>query len=257
MTSSPPAKLTVSNCNVAYSRDITILRDISCSARDRAITGIIGPNGAGKSTLLKGIAGFAPVSQGDVRIDDRPISGTPSQRLRDFGIAFVPQAHSLFAEMSVRENLRMGGWTRRRDKQWLRRRIDSCCELFPELHGHLARAAGDLSGGQQRLLEIARSLISEPSVLLLDEPTVGLSPRLAEEVYQQVASLPARSGVTILLVDQNIRDCLRIADYVYVLMMGRNDTEGPAAEIRDRLPEIVQGWMQRKGSGADIGEANA
>lgn len=257
MNTRAPVELTASHCNVAYSRDISILRDISCTAAAGAITGIIGPNGAGKSTLLKGIAGFAPISEGEVRVNGRVISGTPAQRLRHFGVAFVPQAHSLFPEMTVRENLRMGGWTRRREKAWLHRRMDACCELFPELYRQLSMAAGDLSGGQQRLLEIARSLISEPSILLLDEPTVGLSPRLADEVYRQVASLPARSGVTILLVDQNIRDCLRIADYVYVLMMGRNDTEGPAAEIQERLPEIVHGWMRRKGSGADIGGTSA
>lgn len=256
MNASRASQLTVADCQVAYSRDITILRDITCNARAGHITGIIGPNGAGKSTLLKGIAGFAPVSEGEVCVDGRPVTGSPSRRLRDFGIAFVPQAHSLFPEMTVRENLRMGGWTRRRDKAWLRRRMSACCELFPEFDGQMSMAAGDLSGGQQRLLEIARSLISEPRILLLDEPTVGLSPRLAAEVYGQVASLPARSGITIMLVDQNIRECLRVADYVYVLMMGRNDTEGPAHDIEKRLPEIVKGWMQRSGSGADIGAAS-
>lgn len=244
--------LVISGLQVAYSRDISILRGVDCHARAGQITGIIGPNGAGKSTLLKGVAGLAPTTGGELFIDGRRVTGTPAQRLRDAGVAFVPQEHSVFPEMSVRENLRLGGWTRRRQRAWLRRRIDFCCHLFPELAERLSMMAGDLSGGQQRLLEIARGLMCEPSVLLLDEPTVGLSPRLATEVYEQIRALPAGSGVTVLLVDQNVRECLRISDYVYVLAMGRNDTEGSAQDISDRLPEIVQGWMQRKGSGLDV-----
>ncbi len=252
MTGKQAADLEVSDLKVSYSGDISILRGVDCHARAGQITGIIGPNGAGKSTLLKGVAGLAPVTGGRLHVDGRRIEGTPAQRLSDFGIAFVPQEHTIFPEMSVRENLRMGGWTRRRQRGWLRQRIDFCCNLFPELAERLHMMAGDLSGGQQRLLEIARGLMCEPSVLLLDEPTVGLSPRLATEVYEQIAALPAGSGVTVLLVDQNVRECLRIADYVYVLAMGRNDTEGTAQDISDRLPQIVQGWMQRKGSGLDV-----
>lgn len=257
MSAETDIKLEIASCKVAYNRDINILRDVSCKARAKSITGVIGPNGAGKSTLLKAIAGFARVSDGEIRVDGHTLTGTPAERLRDFGIAFVPQAHSLFPEMTVRENLRMGGWIRRHDKDWLHARLDACYDLFPGLMSQSGKKAGDLSGGQQRLLEIARSLVSEPSILLLDEPTVGLSPGLSDEVYEQVINLPERSGVTIILVDQNIRDCLRISDHVYVLMMGQNDTDGPAQDIQERLPEIVRGWMQRKGSGADISEARS
>lgn len=252
MTSHGALELSISGLDVAYERDIAILRQISFQARAEQVTGIIGPNGAGKSTLLKSIAGLAPAKRGEILVGGRAVSGTPGHRLQEFGIAFVPQEHTVFPEMSVGENLRLGGWIRRRDKAWLSRRMAACCELFPQLKSRLTTPAGQLSGGQQRLLEIARGLICEPTVLLLDEPTVGLSPQLADEVYGQLASLPKRSGTTIVLVDQNVHDCLRIADYVYVLLMGCNDTQGSAASIEGRLQDIVQGWMQRKGSGLDV-----
>jgi len=251
MSDSGSKQLDVNDFRIAYQKDIEILRGVSLRAEAGSVTGVIGPNGAGKSTLLKGIAGLAPCVGGTVTISGQPIAGTPGQRLQEYGIAFVPQEHSLFPEMSVWENLRLGGWLNRRDKAWLKRRMDACCDLFPEISQRLTTPAGDLSGGQQRLLEIARGLMCEPAVLMLDEPTVGLSPKLADEVYHQLDSLPERAGTTIVLVDQNVRECLKVSNYVYVLLMGNNDTEGSARDISNRLEEIVQGWMQHKGSGVE------
>ena len=243
-----PPSLTATDLHVAYERDIEIIRGVDLRAEPGRITVVIGPNGAGKSTFLKAVCGLAPTVGGEVRLDERIVTGWPARALLDVGLAFVPQEGTLFRDMTVRENLVMGGWLRRREKAWLARRIEAIAGLFQMPAAHLARRAGDLSGGQQKLLEIARSLVLEPRMLLLDEPTAGLSPKMADQVYVHVQSL-ARTGITILMVDQNVRSSLAIADYVYVLAMGRNNAEGPAQEVHDRLDEIVAGWMKEGGSG--------
>jgi branched-chain amino acid transport system ATP-binding protein len=240
--------LTVSGLRVAYERDIEILRGVHLSAAPGRICVVIGPNGAGKSTLLKAICGLAPTIGGEVRFDERVVTGWPARQLLDVGLALVPQDDTLFRDMSVRENLVMGGWLRRREKAWVAQRVARVAGLFSMPVSHLERRAGDLSGGQQKLLEIARSLVLEPRMLLLDEPTAGLSPKMVDQLYAHVADL-ARSGITLLMVDQNVRSALAIADYVYVLAMGRNNAEGPAADIMSRLEEIVASWMKEGGSG--------
>jgi branched-chain amino acid transport system ATP-binding protein len=213
-----------------------------------SLTAIIGPNGAGKSTFLKAIAGLAPTTGGKVSFLDKQLAGATPAAIRASGIAFVAQDESVFGDMTVRENLRLGGWIRRHDRAWLNRRIEECINLFPAIVPHIDRRAGLLSGGQRKLVEVARGLVAEPTLLLLDEPTAGLSPAMVKELYRQLAKLKEQD-VSILLVEQNVREALEVADHVYVLAMGRNETDGPAQEISARLPEIVQGWLGRKLAG--------
>lgn len=242
-------KLCASGLRVTYEANVEILRGVNLNAERGQVTAIIGPNGAGKSTLLRALAGLSPITGGCVRIDDVDITqSSPRERL-ERGIAFVPQERSSFPEMSVEENLRMGGWVRRTERNWLASRIDTICALFPLIAERLKEPAGNLSGGQQKILELGRALIGEPSVLLLDEPTAPLSPQMATQVYSEIRRLNDELGVTILLVDQNIRQGLEVADYAYALAIGTNDTDGRSADIRDRLPEIVEGWFGIEGSG--------
>lgn len=240
--------LTATGLRVAYERDIEIIRGVDLHAAPAQITVVIGPNGAGKSTFLKAVSGLAPTVGGRVMLDDRDVTGWPARKLLDAGLAFVPQEGTLFRDMTVRENLVMGGWLRRSEKPWLAQRIQVVADLFSMPSEHLRRRAGDLSGGQQKLLEIARSLILQPTMLLLDEPTAGLSPKMADQVYVHVAEL-VRGGITLLLVDQNVRSSLAIADYAYVLAMGQNNAEGPATDVKARLDEIVASWLKQGGSG--------
>jgi len=240
--------LTVRDLRVAYERDIQILRGVDLDMPSGRFTTIIGPNGAGKSTLLKAIAGLAPVVGGSVSFFGSDVTGLTPAAIRKRGIAFVAQEDSVFPDMTVRENLRLGGWVHRRERAWLDRRIEECAGLFSAIVTHLDRRAGLLSGGQRKLVEVARGLIAEPRLLLLDEPTAGLSPAMVKELYRQLARLKAE-GISILLVEQNVREALEVADHVYVLAMGLNETDGPTADISARLPEIVQGWLGKKLSG--------
>jgi branched-chain amino acid transport system ATP-binding protein len=145
----------ISDLRVAYEGDVEILRSVSLSGAANTMTAIIGPNGAGKSTLLKGVAGVAPVTGGKVLLGDKPVTGLSTAQRVEAGVAFVPQEASVFGQMTVLENIRLGGWTRRRDRAWLNRRIEFCSELFASIRPHLDRRAGDLSGGQQKLVSPA------------------------------------------------------------------------------------------------------
>ncbi|BCG97824.1 ABC transporter ATP-binding protein [Mesorhizobium sp. 131-2-1] len=243
------AAIEIAGLRVAYEADVEILRGVSLSGPANTMTAIIGPNGAGKSTLLKGVAGVAPVTGGEIHLGDKRIDRLSTAELVQYGVSFVPQEASVFGQMTVAENIRLGGWTRRREKAWLEKRIEICGNLFASIRPHLDRYAGDLSGGQQKLVEIARGLVAEPQLLLLDEPTAGLSPIMVKEVYTELARLKDMRSVTVLLVEQNVREALAVADHVYVLATGRNDTDGTASEVASRLDEIVRNWMLREGSG--------
>ena len=242
----PTSGIEVKQLRAAYDRGVEILRGVDMSAAEGRISLIIGPNGAGKSTLLKTIAGMVPVTGGEILYRGEDVVGESTEALLRRGMGFVPQESSVFREMTVRENLQLGGWSRRKEKQWLEERIEVVCELFPVLAERVRDYAGELSGGQQKLLEIARTLICDPSVLLLDEPTAPLAPGMARLVYEEIARLNAELGITILLVDQNVRQGLDVSHDVYVLFMGQNDVSGPAPEIAERLDSIVAGWMNRR-----------
>jgi branched-chain amino acid transport system ATP-binding protein len=224
--------LELRDLSVGYYRDLNILSDLHITARRGQITTILGANGVGKSTALKAAFGFLAPNKGDVVLNGRSIIDVPPHRKIDVGLVYIPQQPGVFKDMTVEENLELGAWTFRSDRAQIRRKIEANYERFPALRDKRKQATGELSGGQQRMVEIGRTLMSDPKMLLVDEPTAGLSKMLAEEVYEMLTDL-RDDGLTILLVDQEIRHALKIADHVYVLELGRNKFESPASDFTD------------------------
>jgi ABC-type branched-subunit amino acid transport system ATPase component len=198
---------------------IEVLHGASLRAGQGEIVCIIGPNGSGKSTLLKSLFGLIMPRQGVVLFAGRDITRlTPEEKVR-FGIAFIPQGSNVFTSLSVRENLEMGGTPLDNERE-VRRAIDDVLEAYPLLKGKLRDRAGNLSGGEKQLLALARADMIKPRVILMDEPSIGLAPRMIEEVYEQIQAINARRGVTFLIVEQNARKALSIAHRGYVLDLG-------------------------------------
>jgi branched-chain amino acid transport system ATP-binding protein len=216
---------------VAGYGSVQILHGVSVSAGEGQVSCIFGPNGCGKSTLLKAIAGAIDTWKGRVSLDGDDITGLPSHAVLSRGLALMPQGGGVFAQLSVRDNLRMGGYTLR-SRHALDERIDELLEEFPRLRERLSVNAGNLSGGEQMMLAIARALIVRPRFLLFDEPSAGLSPKLVTEALERVAALAER-GVGVLVVEQNIRAATRVADRIFVLVGGSNRFEGRPADIAD------------------------
>ena len=225
--------LEINDLYVGYYEDLHILRGLSLTAQTGKLTTILGANGVGKSTLLKAVYGFLKPHSGQVLLNGDDVTGTPTHRLIDLGISYIPQQPGVFKHMSVRENLMLGAWTFQKDKQRIESKIEDNFNRFPILREKQHDHAGSLSGGQQRMVEIGRTLMTDPEVILVDEPTAGLAKLLSAEVYDMLVSLRDEEGLTILLVDQEIREALKIADYVYVLELGRNKFEGPPSEFTD------------------------
>lgn len=223
--------LNIHNLYVGYYRDLNILQDVTLTVQEGKITTILGANGVGKSTALKAIYGFLRPNDGEIMLDGESILDVPTHERIDLGLAYIPQQPGVFRWMSVEENLEVGAWTFRKDRKRLKQQLEANYERFPILKEKRRQLAGELSGGQQRMVEIGRTLMTQPKVILVDEPTAGLAKLLSEEVYQMLVDLRDREGLTILLVDQEIREALKIADYVYVLELGRNKFEGPASEF--------------------------
>jgi len=225
--------LEVRDLYVGYYKDLNILQGVSITAERGKLTAILGANGVGKSTLLKAIYGFLTPNAGEVLLDGQNLAGIPTYRRIQMGLAYVPQRPSVFPWMTVEENLELGAWTFRRDKARIRRKIEENYERFPILRERRRSRAGELSGGMQRMVELGRTLMTDPKVILVDEPTAGLAKLLTREVYELLARLRDEEGITIVLVDQDIRNALKIADYVYVLDLGRNRFDGPVEEFTD------------------------
>lgn len=246
-TGAPGSSLTMSGVTVAYNGDITVLDGVALTARPGRVTGIIGPNGAGKSTVLKTLAGLLPLKGGTIRLGDLDISRDPAFGRARHGIAFVPQNRSTFADLTVDDNLRLGTWTFRRDHARVARALAMIYDRFPALAEARDRFAREMSGGQQRFLEIARALLIDPTVILLDEPTAMIAPILSKEIYRLIETLAAE-GATVLLVDQNVRQCVAVSDHLYVLELGRNKVDGDRAAFAsdDRLREMVAEWVDYK-----------
>ena len=219
--------------DVGYYKDLNILQDLNVKVRHKQITTILGANGVGKSTALRAAFGFLKPNRGDVVLENESILDIPTHQRILKGLAYIPQQPGVFKDMTVEENLQLGGWTFRKDKQQVRNKINANYERFPVLREKRRQITGELSGGQQRMVEISRTLMAEPKVLLVDEPTAGLSKMLSEEVYEMLKMLVTVDELTILLVDQEIRQALKIADYVYVLELGKNKFEGPAQQFTD------------------------
>jgi ABC-type branched-subunit amino acid transport system ATPase component len=207
--------------------EVQILRGVSIRVDPGEIVTIIGPNGAGKSTLLKAIFGLLPVSSGRVTFDGSDVAGMTTEQLVRLGIGYVPQTENVFSTLTVRENLEMGGFTR---ADGVERRIERVLDLFPVLADRLQERAGRLSGGQRQTLAIARALMLDPKILLLDEPSASLSPQMVELVFQKIVDVNAH-GTAALLIEQNARHALSISNRGYVLASGENRFEGPAASL--------------------------
>jgi branched-chain amino acid transport system ATP-binding protein len=213
-----------------YSPSLTILNEATLDARAGEITLLIGPNGAGKSTVLKTLFGILVPRSGEIRFEGKRINGrTPREHLAD-GMAFVPQGRNLFGSLSVRHNLELGGITLRRGV--LGSRIDEVLARFPRLRERIDNQASTLSGGEQKQLEVGRALLLRPRVLLIDEPSIGLSPKLVQDVMTLLRGL-ADAGTTVLMVEQNVRTALKYADRALVLEMGRLALDRPAGELLD------------------------
>jgi branched-chain amino acid transport system ATP-binding protein len=222
------------NDDVLVVREVTagyggppIIVDVSLSLGMGEIAAIVGPNGAGKSTLMKAVVGLVKASGGSVRLDGVELRGMSPEQLVRHGLSYVPQVANVFPSLSVAENLRMGAYLKRR--AW-RERADEMAQMFPDLAAAWRRPARTLSGGQRTMLAIARALMLDPKVLLLDEPIAGLSPRMESVVWEHIVAV-RDAGVGVLVVEQNTRRALLHADRGYVMVEGRNRLEGTGAEL--------------------------
>jgi ABC-type branched-subunit amino acid transport system ATPase component len=238
--------LAVENVRAGYQSDIDILQGVSLAVAAGTLTLVIGPNGAGKSTLLKTIFGFLKAHAGTVRLGEQRIEELEPHEVKTLGIGYVPQEINIFPLLTVEENLRMGGWTLRREPARLKAQLAKVYEVFPVLAERRRSPAGDLSGGQGRMLSVAREMVAEPRLLLVDEPTAGLAPNLVERVYELLQVARRALGATILLVDQNVEDAIAQADTVYLMNLGAVKAQGPAAtftpeRVRDLFRECLLG----------------
>lgn len=202
---------------------------------------IIGPNGAGKSTVLKSITSFLPPRKGEIYFKGQNIARLHPVEIMKRGIVFVFQHHSIFPRMKVVENLEMGAYTRQ-DRSGVEKDIDTAMEMFPILREKRNALAGTMSGGQQRMLEIARALIQRPEMLLLDEPTLGLAPAIVHSIFQKIHEINAQLKITLMIVEQNAKSALAISHRAYVLENGMNRLEGPTQEIQNN-PEVIKLYL--------------
>ena len=211
-----------------YERDLPIVRGIDFAINAGELVVVLGPNGAGKSTLVKAIAGLVSIHSGTVRLGDRDVTDVPAHEKIRQGLAFVPQTENIFTTLSIHENLLVAANIL--PKEARSRRIADLYRMFPDLAARPALKAGQLSGGQRQMLAVARALIVAPSVLILDEPSAGLSPKIATEVFRTLKAIN-ETGATILLVEQNVKAALAIAHRGVILVDGKLRHEGPAANL--------------------------
>jgi branched-chain amino acid transport system ATP-binding protein len=219
--------LTATGVVAGYGAADEILKGVDLRVEPGEIVGIIGPNGAGKSTLLKAIAGLLKPKAGAIALNSQDITGREPRDISRLGLAYVPQEHNVFPSMSVRENLEMGGYV---DPKGARTRIDGVFGRFPVLANKRRHAARTLSGGERQMLAMAMALMVEPAVLLLDEPSAGLSPVAAELLFDRIIAIN-KEGVSIAMVEQNANEALAISHRAYILVDGRNSRTGPAAAL--------------------------
>ncbi len=235
--------LSANNIVAGYVDEIDILQDVSVEVQKEQITSVIGPNGSGKSTLMRVICGFLVPKSGRVLWDGTDLTGKPSHGMAALGICYLPQERTVYPYLTVEQNISLGAWTFRRDTTRIARERERVYDLFPLMREQQKSKAGDLSGGMQKILEIARGMMIKPDILICDEPTVGLAPIIAKEVYDTIERLK-RDGLTILLVDQNVREAVRVADHIYVLEVGQNKVSGTKAEFETNLQDMIKSWLQ-------------
>ena len=231
------ALLEVSDVVAGYG-ETDILHGVSIAVTEGEIVTIIGPNGCGKSTLMKAIVGLVRTKSGTVIFRGQDIASQPPEQTVRTGLCYVPQSANVFPSLSIRENLEMGGFVRSDD---YRGRIEELFELFPDLAKRPTQQAGSLSGGQRQMLAIARALMLDPTLLLLDEPSAGLSPAIMALVFERIQGIN-RAGVSLLLVEQNAREALRMSDRGYVLAAGQNRLEDSGPALLDN-PEVVRLYL--------------
>ena len=224
----PPLLLQAQGLTAGYGK-MPILHDVSLDVRAGEMVSIIGPNGAGKSTALKSIVGFVKVSSGHVRFDGQEITGLRPDQVLPRGLAYVPQGRIVFPQMTVLENLEMGGYIER-DGQRIRKALEQVFGLFPILGERQRQKAGTMSGGEQQMVAIARALMTRPKLILLDEPSLGLSPKFVSLIFDKLMAMK-HSGYTLVVVEQNAAKALAVADRGYVLELGRNRFEGTGAAL--------------------------
>jgi len=222
------ALLAVNELVLAYGK-IVAVKGVDLTIEAGRVVCLIGANGAGKTTILRGISGLLRPKSGKVEFRGEVISRLPSYRIARMGVVLVPEGRQIFTQMSVGENLRIGGYLVT-DQREMERRLDEVAQLFPRLKERLDQSAGSLSGGEQQMLAMGRALMAQPNVLLLDEPSMGLAPKLVEEIFELIAKLKAARR-TVLLVEQNARLALEVSDDAYVLETGRIRLSGKAHEI--------------------------
>jgi branched-chain amino acid transport system ATP-binding protein len=220
--------LSVNNISAGYG-PLHILSDVSIQAAEKEITVIVGPNGSGKSTLLKTIAGLTNIYEGTVSLDGKEISGLPAHEIAKIGLAYLPQTESVFTQLTVSENFKMAGYTV--SEEDFDTRLKSGLVVFPQLSNYLKSKVQNLSGGERQMLAMTMALIRNPKVIMLDEPTANLSPKLATEVLTKIIDLAKILHMTVLLVEQNAKKALEIGDNAYLLVSGRKVFEGTTKEL--------------------------
>jgi branched-chain amino acid transport system ATP-binding protein len=233
--------LTTEGLALAYG-ELTACRDIAITVGAGEIVTLIGANGAGKTTILRAIAGALAPRAGVIRFDDRDITGVPAYERIQCGIALVPEGRHVFPFLTVRENLELGAFKFRKDIGKVRRLIETTFEMFPQLRNRASQSAGTLSGGEQQMLALGRAMMSEPRLLCLDEPSLGLAPRIVESIFHTMAAINA-AGTSVLLVEQNARYALQTASRGYVLQTGSIITSGSCQALRQdkRVQEAYLG----------------
>ena len=221
--------------------DENIIHEVTLEVEVGEIATIIGPNGSGKSTLMKSVFGLTRMRGGRVRFQGQDVTGKRPDELVRLGLAYVPQERNVFSSLTVKENLEMGGVSLAGEMD---ERLESVLELFPKLAERLGQMAGTLSGGEQKMLAVGRAMVTRPSLLMLDEPSAALSPKVMGQLFAEIEEIN-RMGVTILMVEQNARRALAISDRGYILEMGRNRFQGPAKSLLDN-PEVCSLYLGRR-----------
>ena len=238
------ALLEISGVRAGYGVGPDILTDVSMSMEEGGAYCIIGPNGAGKSTLLKTVAGLLAPRDGTITFADQPIGGLRPDRVLRAGVCFVPQDRTLFPEMTVKENLVMGGYLVR-DRRLIEERMERTLAMFPRLAERSSQLAQTMSGGEQQILALARALMIEPKLMMIDEPSLGLAPQINAVVFDAIRRLVSEMGITVVLVEQNVKKGLEATDRAFVLDLGTKRFEGPSDRILDdpRLRDLYLGSL--------------
>jgi ABC-type branched-subunit amino acid transport system ATPase component len=231
--------LQAENITAGYTTEVNILYDVGLRLKSGQIVSVIGPNGAGKSTLLKTIFGILKPTNGKILLKDEDITGLKPDKVANKGISYVPQVDNVFPSLTIQENLEMGAFIRNDDYS---QRLNEIYELFPILGDRRKQKAGQLSGGQRQMVAMGRALMVDPQVLLLDEPSAGLSPKLVDMIFEKIIDIN-KTGVSMIIVEQNAREALKMADHGYVLAMGRNvlDDTGKALLANEEVGRLYLG----------------